>query len=169
MRVTRSVFVAYEDSEARRKAAEFCDGLIKRFWTQSEFELSWRAFSELEDPGLAKEAAARAATAELVVFACHHDTDWSEAVQRWLETWPGQRDEREGALAALIDSEREISAKHVYLRAVAHRAGMDYLTQVPQEMAFSFPESLDAYSERASQMTGVLEGILHHHPAPPRI
>ena len=63
---------------------------------------------------------------------------------------------------------RPVRAKCLYLRAVAHRAGMDYLTQVPEQLGRVFPESLDFYSERAAQMTDVLEEILQQHP-PPRL
>ena len=56
--------------------------------------------------------------------------------------------------------------KHTYLRQVARRAEMDYLTQVPQGISLSIAESLDSYTERAACITSVLDEILHH-PAPP--
>jgi hypothetical protein len=56
--------------------------------------------------------------------------------------------------------------KFVYLRAAAHRAGMDYWTSIPQNLARSVPDSLDSYSERATQVTTLLDEILHYHPVP---
>jgi hypothetical protein len=58
-------------------------------------------------------------------------------------------------------------AKQYYLRQLAHGSAMDYLTQVPQSISRSIPESLDFYTQRAGQVTHVLDEILHQQPLPP--
>jgi hypothetical protein len=44
---------------------------------------------------------------------------------------------------------------------------MDYLTEVPQDISRSIPDSLDSYTERADQVTGLLANILQQQPPPP--
>jgi hypothetical protein len=46
---------------------------------------------------------------------------------------------------------------------------MDYLTQVPQDIARAFPDSLDSYTRRADQVTSILDGILHQQAPPPHL
>ena len=57
------------------------------------------------------------------------------------------------------------------VRNIAHRAGMDYLTQVPETIGRAIPDSLASCSERADRVTSVLDEILHQKtvPAPPRL
>ena len=62
----------------------------------------------------------------------------------------------------LTESGAEKSSKHIYLRSVAHRGGMDYFTEMPCSRVESMPDSLEYCAERARQVTGVLEEILAH-------
>ena len=58
--------------------------------------------------------------------------------------------------------------KYIYLRTVAHNAGMDYLTQIPQTISSrGIPDSLDSYSKRAGHVTSVLDDILRQKAPPP--
>jgi hypothetical protein len=57
--------------------------------------------------------------------------------------------------------------KHLYLRNAAHRGAMDYLTQVPQDIARTIPDSLESYTSRADQVTTLLDDILHQSAPPP--
>jgi hypothetical protein len=63
-------------------------------------------------------------------------------------------------------SDRE-AQKHRYLRQIAHRGSMDYLTQLPLSLSRLVPESLDSYTQRAVQVSSVLDEILHHQAPPP--
>jgi hypothetical protein len=88
-----------------------------------------------------------------------------------VDTWLGQRGDREGLLIGLLKSAAVASGreglKHNYLRNVAHRASMDYLTEAPKEIARTIPDSLDSYSQRADQVTHLLDDILHQQNPPP--
>jgi hypothetical protein len=46
---------------------------------------------------------------------------------------------------------------------------MDYLMQVPHDIALEVPDSLDYYSKRAEQVTSLLDGILHQQAPPPHL
>ncbi|HLX72340.1 MAG TPA: hypothetical protein VKV04_22200, partial [Verrucomicrobiae bacterium] len=57
--------------------------------------------------------------------------------------------------------------REIYLRHIAHRAGMDFLSHAAPTAAKAIPDSLDSFSKRAGQMTSVLDNILHTRPRTP--
>ena len=166
-----SVVILFEDAQTREKAVRFCDQLVERFWAQCEFNLTWLAFSALADSNAARAADAKARGADVIIFAMRPEGPVPAAVTDWAEESLANRTDREGTLAGLIDSGLMLTGwaaeKHAWLRSVAHRAGMDYLTEVPQEITRSIPNSLESFSERAQQVTSVLDEILHKRANPP--
>jgi hypothetical protein len=166
-----SVVVVYDDAAAREQAVDFCDQLVKRFWARFEFDVSWWSFGLLQKEPVATEAAEKAARADLVILSSLRQEDFPAPVKGWIEGWLTRRGNREGILAGLVDpgagSSGRRAWKHHYLRQVAHRGAMDYLTQVPQNIWHSIPESLDSYTQRAAQVSSVLDEILHHEAPPP--
>ena len=173
MKRTWSVVVVHEDDATREQAVRFCDALIQRFWAQCEFEVSWWSYWQLEQANTAKESVAKAVQAKLMVFASRPENAIPPRVELWIEDVLRHRQEPEGSLVGLGDTETEghvaLVSKSIYLRNAAHRAGMDYLTQVPEEIGFVGPDSLDSCSERARQVTNVLDEILHKRFTPPPI
>jgi hypothetical protein len=160
------VVVLFDDDVARSAALNFCNNLVERFWAQYGFEVSWCSFELLGDPHAARNAAAKAKAADLVVFA----TKYVPAqIRAWIETWLNERSDHEGALVDLSGASEAGPETQVYLRTVAHRAGMDYLTQPPQNMSWCIPDSPESCSHRADTVTSVLNEILHHHVAPPHL
>jgi hypothetical protein len=167
MKATWYVTAFYEDAETRESAMAFCDILVKRFWSHFEFDVSWWSFASLQDPGSAGEAARKAAGADFVIFSMRAASEAPLGVQEWVEAWLHQRGSREGALVGLAGSANPCVEKaQLYLRQVAHRAGMDYLTEVPQDMPRLIAESPDLFTQRAQQVTTVLNEILHPPPPP---
>jgi hypothetical protein len=170
---TWSVLVVYEDPAGRERAVGFCDQLVSRFWARCEFDISWWPFTLLHQAPAAKEAAAKAACADLIVFSATPEGDFPCAIKAWIETWLQQRGDREGMLVGLLElsgceSDRE-GKKHLCLRNAAHRGAMDFLTQLPEEMSRSMPDSLDSYTLRADQVTSLLDDILHQPVPPPQL
>jgi hypothetical protein len=165
-----SVVVVYEDPAARQQAMDFCDQLVNRFWARFEFDVSWWSFGMLQQEPAATEAAARSARADLIVLSWIGQGDFPVPVKGWIESWLNRRGDREGILAGLIQPGADLvsreTQKHNYLRQVARRGAMDYLTQVPPGISRAIPESLDSYTERAAQLSSVLDAILQQ-PAPP--
>lgn len=168
-----SVVVVYEDTHTREQAVQLCDTLVGALWGEHGLDVSWWSFASLQQPLAASEATAKAIAADLIVFATQPGGDLPMTVRAWVETWVEQRGEREGALFGLVEasSSSTVAAtdKFVYLRSTAHRAGLDYLTRIPQNTWLSVPNSLDSYSERADQMTDVLAEILRQRPPPPSL
>ena len=165
--------VVYEDEAARERAVAFCDQLVNRYWAQLEFNVSWWSFALLADASTAKDAAAKAVCADLVAFAAKPEGDFPQPVKSWVETWLTQRGDREGMLVGLMETVggagRQEGMKHHYLRQAAHHGAMDYLNHVPQEISLSIPESLDSYTQRADQVTSLLDDILHQQMPPPHL
>jgi hypothetical protein len=89
----------------------------------------------------------------------------------WIEDWLNKRGEHEGALVGLLDyddgPQHVATFREIYLRHVARRAGMDYLSHAPPTTRRAIPDSIDSFSERAGRMTSVLDDILHKHPHTP--
>jgi hypothetical protein len=173
MKATWSVAVIYEDAESQETAMTFCDCLVQRFWTQFGFDVSWWPFDLLSDRGPALDAASRAARADLIVFAAKPTSDIPAHLKAWAEGWLRERQDREGTLVCLAaggeDASSPSAATEIYLRHLAHRAGLDFLTEVPHNISFSIPESPESYVQRAQQVTSVLDGILRQPPPPPRL
>ena len=165
-----SVVVVYEDAATRERAVTFCDQLVSRYWAKCEFDVSWWPFTMLDQAAAGKEAVERAAQADLIVFSATPEGDFPPPVKAWVENCLNQRGEREGMLVGLMEpvadaGDRE-GQKHHYLRKAAHHGAMDYLTKVPPDISFSIPDSLESYTERACQVTSLLDDILHQQLLP---
>ncbi len=166
MKAKWSVLVVYDGDGARQSATQFCDRLVERFWAESEFDVSWCSFDHLEHEQETAATIDKAANANLVVFAAERELPLH--VLDWVELWLARRGEREGVLVGLPGEGAEAAGTHLYFRHIAHRAGMDYLTELPQSMTFPIPESPESCAKRAHQLTSTLDGILQFSPPPPR-
>ena len=160
------VIVLYEGSSAREFVAQSSQELSERSRAGEPLDVRWFSLSTLSDAGVARELAQHAARADLIVFAGACTGDWPDDVKLWMESWIGQRGEREGAIVGVVIPESPIgpieiaSLKEVYLRHAAHRAGMDYLCHVPASISKGIPDSLEYCSSRAGQITSLLDEIL---------
>jgi hypothetical protein len=166
MKATWRIAVVYEDSKARATAVQLCDLLVERFWSLYSFDLSWWSFDDLKREHVANEAAGSAAGVDLLIFSAHPETNVPPDMERWNDTWLSLRNRREGWLLGLVGQGNGAEAKHDYLRKAAHHAGMDYLMELPEDLPHRFSDSMESYTERARQMSGVLEQILHTHHTP---
>ena len=165
-----AVVVAYEDTATRDRAVLLCDHLVNKLWDDLDFELSWWKFDFLRDPQIAAEAAAAAGKADMVVFSAHAAQEFPPTVKTWVESWVANRDGRDSALVALIGMEEDLtkgtSPIHIYLRDVAHRAKMDYLSDVPDAPSVGVDGSVGAIAQRAETVTSVMERILQQASPP---
>ncbi len=170
MKATWSVVVVHENKAAREAAVELCDRLVERFWNNYGFDVTWWPFENLHETTHALEASDKARAADLIIFAASPEGELPEHVCAWVESWLRPRCEREGTLIGLMETAENTASsashKHVYLRKAAHRAGMDYLTRAPQNIAHLIPDSIDSYTERADCVTSVLDEILHQQTRP---
>ncbi len=159
------VVVVYESTGIREHAVRFCEKIGHEPAAGPLIETDWWSFKFLNHPASANDAALKAASADVVVFAMDAQGDLPEEIKLWIERWLGQRGEREGALVGLLAREdvhhEMVPFREIYLRNIAHRAGMDYLSHAAPTVKRAIPDSLDSFSRRAGAMTSVLDDILH--------
>jgi hypothetical protein len=168
MKANWTVVVIYASAEARELAVDFCDRLVKRFWTRCGFDVSWWSFELLHDGIASHEAANRTASADLLVFSRGAQVTMPDHVLLWMESWLSLRGAREGVLVSVPPGPAPAAEPIDHqLRKLAHRAGMDYLTEVPQNLGLAVEESPDFYSARAQEVTHVLSDILRRPPPTP--
>ena len=88
-----------------------------------------------------------------------------------VRAWIAHREGREGAFVDLTETDTASAShgqhKKNFLRNVARRAAMDYLTKVPASINSKLPDSVESADLRAGQITSVLDDILHQPPPPP--
>jgi len=168
-KATWSLVVLYENTQTRETAAGFCDYLVEQMWVDSGLDVNWWSFDGLRETGPSAKAAEKAKDADWVIFALRAEQEVPAHLKNWIEAWLARRGTREGTLVGLLHDIPAATGSETqcYLRQVAHRAGMDYLSQVPQSVLQNIPEARDSYSERANQLTSVLNDILHRRSQPP--
>jgi hypothetical protein len=165
-RLPKCLVVIYEDPVIRERAVRFCERVVEE-QKSPDLDMDWWSFPLLSNPSLAHDAVGKAAHADVVVFAMDAVGDLPEEVKLWIEKWLNKRGEREGALVGLLGRQEGVeiaSFREIYLRHTARRAGMDYLSHAAPTLRRAIPDSIDSFSERAGQMTSVLDGILQKHP-----
>jgi hypothetical protein len=169
-RETWSVVVVYENTATSERAMAVCDHLVQQFWSEVEFNFHWWRTDFLEDPGMAATAASNAASADFVIFCAGTESELSPLVSEWCERWVGRRGGREGAFVDLTEATGTPASRaphtQTYLRQIARRAMMDYLTQVPTTIMGTLPNSFESAAMRATHISSVLDDILHHSPPP---
>jgi hypothetical protein len=155
--------VLYETPEAReRLLTQFDQGGRSAYSAESSAQ--WMPFSDIAKPGLSEAFFQKLLEADLIIFAASGEGDFKPEFKSWLDRWAVKRKSREGALAGIFNDRKAMdvsSKKEVYLRHVAHRAGLDYLSRLPSHASRIVPNSLDNFNERAGQMTSVLDHILN--------
>ena len=162
----KCVVVIYESPAIREHAVRFCERLVDEQKSVA-LEMNWLPFHLLGRPELASDAVQKASEADVVVFAMSASGDLPDEIKLWIERWLNKRGEREGALVGLLNREEPhemASFREIYLRHIARRAGMDYLSRGAPTARKAMPDSIDSFSERAGRMTSVLDNILHKHP-----
>jgi len=162
------ILIVYEDAITRAEAVRFCDSLVQKFWSRNNFQIEWCPVTDLQSEDSAREHRETAASAHVLIFALRPEAGAPHHLHAWVESWLDQRGEREGTLIGLLDAtvSGESGSTYAFLRRVAHRAGMDYMTQMPSSILHSIPDSADSYTDRAMEVTRVLDDILHEHGKP---
>jgi len=163
----KRVVVIYETPSVRERAVHFCEQLAAEQDLAGN-ELEWWSFPLLSHGKKLPDTAEKAAVADVVVFAMKSRGDLPEVIKLWIERWLNKRGEREGALVGLLQDEEGgyemMPFREIYLRHVARRAGMDYLSHASPAGMKAIPDSLDSFNERAGKVSSLLDGILQKHP-----
>jgi hypothetical protein len=159
------VVIAYQDTATRDRALAVCDYLVGTFGEEIVFQFTWWKFGFLAEPVLARHAAESLVKADLFFVAAHSNVELPEEVKRWIEDALSRRGGGEGMLVAMVgtttDRGRGLTPQHNYLRSLAYQASMDYLPRIVEESNEGLPDSPGEVEHRATQITPVLDRILH--------
>ncbi|MCX6894845.1 MAG: hypothetical protein NTZ16_04960 [Verrucomicrobia bacterium] len=131
-----SVAGLYNDPVTREQVLAIGDRLAARFASELRFDFHWWRTALLDDPLLARHAAAEVARADIVLIDCGPAENFSSALLNWFEDWIAGRDQPDGVLFDLTPTgtTSPAAALHTrfYFQNIAHRANMDYLTITPE-------------------------------------
>jgi len=143
-----SIAVVYTDRPSRQRALGLCDSLAGRLAEELQLEFTWWNTRYLEDSRVAQLASDAVANSDLVLFSTDDTVTLTPEVKAWLERGLRQPDNRQRAFAAYLDrnatgprrqESRSTSTLEDYLKAVATKARMDYLTFAPNSEAATAP------------------------------
>ena len=126
-----TVAILYEDDPTRDLAIRVCERLVKSFYRDLEFDFTWWKFKYLVEPEIAYQAADAAAKADLILVSVRQTQSFPLEVMAWFERWLAARKSSEGALVSvheLPEPKRQPARQDEYLRLVAKRAHLDYLS-----------------------------------------
>lgn len=166
MKAKWSVLVLFENTATRQSAVDLCDRLMRESWTEGSFDARWLSFSEVSG-----SKAHEIPKVNLVIVSASPQGELPDEAAAWMKEHLGSCCGQDGAMLGLLGgtSEFESAAKHSQLRALAHEAGMDYLTQLPPELTGPDAASLEDTTFRSRQMTSVLDEILSQKNQPPHL
>jgi len=159
-----SVFVVYEEINARNRAIRICERLINEFEKELCFDFSWWKFLFLEERNLAALASKKASEADMIIVSADAGGQFPWAVENCMESWVSRKKAPPSVLVALIESTNdradETTPRHLHLTKIAQRAGMDFLPYKATDSSSAGGESIVQISRRAETRTPVRENIL---------
>lgn len=163
-----SVVIFHEQDEDLIRATYLCDQLMSRYWANLDIRIKQWPFAALNSDPAARDAGGEAVAADLLVVAASNEGEFDEGFLTWIEHWLPQREQREGALVALLgsisESEGRQSYRHVRLHKLALKAGLDYLNHLPETPKDRLT-NFDTWSaSRAQTVTDTLKDILNMPP-----
>jgi len=168
-----SVLTLYRDMTARQSAVQFCGALVQKFWPEKNFTLDWLDWNSFVTADSAHQGDLKVLQADIILVAMAETGTMDTRLSKCLEVALTRRREREGILVGLSAPDGavtpESAATQQYLRRLAHENGLDYLTGLPQSLPHSVSETIETCMSRATQVSSVLDRILHCIPPPPRM
>ena len=159
------VIAIYDDLPCRNAAIKLCHNLAHQFEDDLDFTFSWWNIKYLMDPQLARQAAAAASRADLLIFSTTSDLDLPADVKGWIEEWLPARLGREGALTVLTQQSHHpellTSPLGQHLSSVARRGELDFIS--PHSLLSE--DAWETIRLREQKVTPVLDEILRRtHP-----
>ena len=157
--------VIYEDGATRDAAIHVCDSLMQNLEADLEFEFTWCKFKYLSYPVIARQTGQTAARADLILVSVRRAEDFSAEARAWLELWLSRRGSPGGGTIALVQTSAgagEQTGAPNYLRLMAERANLDYLTLSGSEAASMF--SIKAGEGRVVREVAEPDPIANHEP-----
>jgi hypothetical protein len=126
------IAVFYQDDLTHKWARQAC--LLPAELTHPErINITWWETLSLNHHRVFAEAVGVASTADIVTFSLYGTPESPPELLAWIDAWLPRRHQRPGALLALIGVEEHAAAAAAatreYLRAVARKAALDFITR----------------------------------------
>lgn len=125
--------------------------MVREFSEVCDFQSDLLDLGVLSVPKLRELAGEEAATADMIIIACHAGSDPTESFQQWCCEWQLHDRTHESALVALFDGEHGPMK-----RAVEHLAHNSQLTFIPHVMRGSQGGNATTRSSQPQQTGRVL-------------
>ncbi len=100
-----SIVIACADSSTVAPACEVLELIEENLTDEGRLFYQWWNFEVLTIHSLRKLAAAEAATADIIIIGLHGGQGLPQEVTDWMKQWLGLRNDRPGALVALLDAD----------------------------------------------------------------
>ncbi len=162
------VLIVYEDSDSCGEAMDLFKYLTEGIGPEHSCNLQIWKLGEIGHPKVEEGVIGSLQTAAMVIFAARVDYQLPTETRAALEFGLANRQEKEGALVALLgDShgpEHILSDLHLYLRDAAWNAGLKYFPRTfviqPNRPAYS----IGSIHHRAETITSTLRAIMESAP-----
>ena len=135
-RTAKAAFTAvivYEDFAAAHRAMDTCKHLMSQLEGDVEFRTSMWKFDLLRNIKLSQIAASDAIEADVIIIAASQNSDLTNEVKAWMESWIPAKRGQSAALVALLDftneDMRNSCLAHSFLKNAAATAGMDFIAR----------------------------------------
>lgn len=160
---TVNVLIVYDELRSAKHAKELCDRLGRGVGSENELKLNFWSLSALQNPPLAKAAAADATCTPLLMVAVNGDQSLPPCVKSWISRWCRQARGSGGALVAqlhgVVRMNQELSSVYLCLKHIAHDAGLGFFSEVVEPSASEPDYSLEAIHERAHMRPPLVEEV----------
>lgn len=126
------VLVVFDDERTRARALHTQSHLIQTFGSTFRLHFSWWAFKSFWHPKMLLLATRAACRAHVIILSVVQGRDLPQMVKSWLERWASGREGCQPAALGLLETAhpyvRQISLIHPFLRELACKAGVDFIS-----------------------------------------
>ncbi len=151
------IVALYADVPTREWMLRFCKQITHQFLADTDSDIQWWRFKFLTDNAMLKLAVRDASCADIIAYAAPGEADLPPLVKNFTAAWAQRRVLNEAMLVGICHSPA-MPLWDPYLRDIAHQNQIQYVSHGYPAQAQT---ALDGLSNRASEMTPLLQELLH--------
>jgi len=159
---TLNIVGVYQDVASRSWAMQTCQRATLLAGEKRVQDLWFNAHS-LSDTGILLEAIRAVLVADVIVISVYAENELPIGLYVWVQAWLPRRLSRRGVLAALVAVPEPPDSASVrtmkYLRAVAHKGKLDFISQERKRLASSIASSMKLIAEHGGTDAPALQEL----------
>jgi len=159
---TLNIVGVYQDVASRSWAMQTCQRATLLAGEKRVQDLWFNAHS-LSDTGILLEAIRAVLVADVIVISVYAENELPIGLYVWVQAWLPRRLSRRGVLAALVAVPEPPDSTSVrtmkYLRAVAHKGKLDFISQERKRLASSIASSMKLIAEHGGTDAPALQEL----------